>query len=353
MGAKTSIEWANHTGGPWFICTEVSLGCANCYARQLAQSRLEPMIRKAFKAAGVPHWDTVPVWGKLAPRVLSKGFWSEAIRINAANGRAGRTSTWFPSQLDWLDDCPAGVVTQDGHRMSSDMVLARFMWLVSQTPNLMWLLLTKRPEMFFARAAAAASESERVLDCGVKTDADMAVLGVTEARAASRLLRGWLAGEPPHNVAVGTSVEDQARAIRVRHLVDICARVRFLSVEPMLGPVDLPYAAFNGADSLGSMPGIHWSIFGGESGPGARPCDIDWIRDGVRQCREAGVTPFVKQLGSRPVCKCSVTTGSFSANCCEHFPYPIRHKKGGEPEEWPKDLRIREVPDFESMIQDE
>src|SRR5690606_8855505 len=81
------------------------------------------------------------------------------------------------------------------------------------------------------------------------------------------------AGWPLPNVWLGVSVEDQQRADeRIPLLLSTPAAVRFLSMEPLLGPVDLAYAAFNGADSLGSLEGLHWVIVGGESGPGARPC---------------------------------------------------------------------------------
>lgn len=132
------------------------------------------------------------------------------------------------------------------------------------------------------------------------------------------------------NVWLGVSVENQETAAeRTPILIQTPAAVRFLSVEPLLGPVNL--------NSLAPiMPPIHWVIVGGESGPGARPCNIEWIRDIVRQCRAAAVPVFVKQLGSMII--------------RAPMPHPsdaflrVRDRKGGDPAEWPEDLRVRESP---------
>ena len=112
---------------------------------------------------------------------------------------------------------------------------------------------------------------------------------------------------------------------QIEHLRATPAAVRFLSLEPLLedlGTIDLS--------------GIGWVIVGGESGPGARPCDVEWAEDLVLQCREAGVPCFVKQLGARPYSD-------------EDHPYwavlPLMDPKGGDPSEWPEDLRVRQYPE--------
>ncbi len=105
--------------------------------------------------------------------------------------------------------------------------------------------------------------------------------------------RGW-----PAHVWLGTTVENNAEATkRIPTLLDVPAAVRFLSCEPLLGPVDLAYALFNGADSFGTMPGIHWVIAGGESGGGARSAHPEWARSLRDQCRAANVPFFFKQWG--------------------------------------------------------
>lgn len=132
---------------------------------------------------------------------------------------------------------------------------------------------------------------------------------------------GWPAtGLPPMNVWLGVSVESPTYYSRIRHLQRTPAAVRFLSCEPLLAPLpDLP------------LDGIGWVIVGGESGPGARPCDPLWVIDIIDQCRRAGVAVFVKQLGAvwaravRPV-------------------YPAVDAKGGNWDYWHGDLRVREMP---------
>lgn len=120
---------------------------------------------------------------------------------------------------------------------------------------------------------------------------------------------------PLPNVWLGVSVESPKYYGRIRHLARTPAAVRFLSCEPLLEALpDLP------------LDGVDWVIIGGESGAGARPLQLDWIRDIVAQCRRSGAAPFVKQLGS--------------VWAREHG---IRNKGGGI-DDWPEDLRIREMP---------
>lgn len=356
----TKIEWADHSWSPWIGCTKVSPGCANCYAEHLMDKRMKRVN-----------------WGAGNPRKrTSAKYWAEPVRWNrnleclarcTGCGRSGPASSWdedvakeggpaaaaccpdnsripeyatvFPSLCDWLDpEVPAEW-------------LADFMGLVHRTPNLRWLLLTKRPELWRARVnGVSLLHPARELSGGWDPNC-------SDVREVARK---WVEdGTPPPNVAVGVSAEDQTRwNERAPLLLDIPARWRFVSVEPMLGPIDMrlePPCGKDGGHNPGGYrvvgadlfkPNILQVIFGGESGPGARPCNVDWIRDGVRQCREAGVKAFVKQLGSRP----SRGDGDepferiryrklHGAGHHESVPY---HPKGGDPSEWPEDLRVRE-----------
>ena len=147
---------------------------------------------------------------------------------------------------------------------------------------------------------------------------------------------------PLPNVELGTSIEDQKRANkRVPDLLQTPAAVRFVSAEPLLGPILLDREK---DPWLSCVQGLDWVIVGGESGPGARPCDVDWIRSIVRDCKQAGVPAFVKQLGKRPRIGKGFTTASgehlYTANDYLH----LQHAKGGDPNEWPSDLRVREWP---------
>jgi protein gp37 len=232
-----------------------------------------------------------------------------------------------------------------------DDFIDRVFAVMALAPQHTFQVLTKRPERmrrYMARQVVGQADGftygDRiaVVACGV-----LRALPVRLANAVARrtgLLRPkW----PPPNVWLGVSVEDQSAADeRIPLLLQAPAAVRFLSCEPLLGPVDLrrvstgmclglPMA--DGSRWLGSKPGIDWVIVGGESGPGARPCDVAWIRSIVEQCQVAGVPVFVKQLGAVPVC----VDGD---SIWDRFQLGVRHPKGGDPDEWPEDLRVREFP---------
>lgn len=285
MSEKTNIAWTDHTGGPWMICSMVSAGCTNCYAMVLMLMRLTPMIRRAYKKAGFEDWETRPVWGNKATRVLSKGFWNDARRINAAHAKAGTRGKWFPSMIDWLDLCPSGMIDQEGNKLEPIAVLADFLKLIHDTPNLDWLLLTKRPENFKDRIRQSISEWQKD---------DARPFDWPEA---------WMSGKAPSNVWIGVSVEDQKRADeRIPQLLQIPAKVRFLSVEPLLEKVSLrnwqcenPHEEKRLGDGTDCGPQIDWVIVGGESGTNRRDCGIDAITDVANQCVAAGVPCFVKQ----------------------------------------------------------
>jgi protein gp37 len=125
----------------------------------------------------------------------------------------------------------------------------------------------------------------------------------------------------PDYVWLGTSCENQKwYDKRVPELLKCDAKTRFFSIEPMLGPIDLH-----------SLEGISWVIFGGESGIGARPFDLDWLWAGIAQCDAAGVPVFCKQMGRHPVA---------GGVWCKH----IRDPKGANMDEWPEEVRRREFP---------
>ena len=281
---NSGIQWTTHTFNPWWGCQRVSPGCEHCYAETLAVTR-----RK------------LPVWGppKTTDRkVTGEGYWQEPKRWNRAAAKSGERPRVFPSMCDPFEEHP-------------QLVLPRraFFRLIEETPNLWWLLLTKRPEN---------------------------VMGMVP--------EGWR-GKLPENVAVGISAETQEwYERRLSHLARIPARMRFVSAEPLLGPIDFGLLGAVPADwGVGFLPAhsfVDWIIFGGESGHGARPCNVAWIRHGVRQCREASVAPFVKQLGAQPV---RPPDGQYFGPA--HALMSLRDPKGGDPSEWPKDLVVREFPE--------
>ncbi len=286
MGETTGISWTDHTFNPWTGCAKVSPGCTNCYAEGLA-------TRFAGSFGG---------WGVGQPRKrTSAANWRQPLRWNKAAAQAGVRRRVFCASLgDWLD--PEVPVEW----------LADLLELIASTPRLDWQLLSKRPELWRERLeAAAAFERSKPLPLHFGPASN------------------WLAGNAPANVWIGTTVEDQRRADeRIPALLSIPARVRFLSMEPLLEAVDLQ-TQLGGAEEECRVPngwhGIDWVIVGGESGPNARPFDVAWARSIVRQCRDAGVAVFVKQVGDR-----------------SNVPVTAHH--GADLAEWPEDLRVQEFP---------
>ncbi|MGH9603675.1 MAG: DUF5131 family protein, partial [Terriglobales bacterium] len=251
---------------PWRGCSKISPGCAHCYA--------ETMSKRNPKVLGV--------WGNQGTRPsASESSWHQPLRWNRLAEQEGRRHRVFCASL--ADVCE--------DRRDFVGPRARLKELILDTPWLTWQLLSKRPEHF-------------------STLFDWTDIGG----------RGYW----PENVWAMTSVENQEYAgRRIPELLRVPAHVRGLSVEPLLGPINL---RFRSSRYAGNPKAISWVIIGGESGPRAQPCHLDWIRDLIRQCQEARVACFVKQLGSN-------IQGLH-----------LRDRKGGDPAEWPEDLRVREFP---------
>lgn len=259
MAANSKIEWTDRTWNPITGCTRVSAGCDNCYAVTMTK-RLEAMGQEKYTGLvklGKEHFNgTVKCHDDT---LLDPLKWRKPQRI------------FVNSMSDvFHKDVPFEFID----KIFAVMVLC---------PHLTFQVLTKRPE----RAA-------EYLNAWAKTNREPMRDFVETLTGHRSLLAEW----PIPNVWLGTSVEDQKAADeRIPHLLKCPAAVRFLSCEPLLGPVDLAYTCFNGADSFGSMPGIHWVICGGESGPNARPMHPDWARSLRDQCVAASVPLFFKQWG--------------------------------------------------------
>lgn len=335
---QTTIEWTDFTFNPWHGCVRVSPGCKNCYAEAFDR-RTHGTARHLDSKGNVRE----PHWGADAPRrFFGDKHWNEPLKWDrdAAEAAGVRRRVFCASMADVFEDRPDLVEPR-----------ARLFSLIQETQALDWLLLTKRPENI------------------------------------DRLLTPWILEHiegPLTNVWLGTTVEDQERADeRIPHLLTVPAAVRFLSVEPLLGPVDLA-GRLGGSDYLGDRhddapgeAGIDWVIVGGESGANARPCPVDAIRSVVDQCAAGGVPCFVKQLGTRvwvdfyadePLAEWSRErercvwdsdgmgkVGGIEAVCKWHprdgqpragavIEVALRSRKGADPAEWPEDLRVRQWP---------
>lgn len=295
MAENSKIQWTDHTFNPWIGCTKVSPGCDNCYAEAREDKRLHRVK-----------------WGAGQPRHRTK-TWGEPVKWNAAAAAAGRRDRVFCASLaDVFDNEVDGFWRLDLFR------------LIVNTPHLDWLLLTKR-------IGNAAKMMQDVAE----------VIGAAMLDAGDKY-------RPLPNVWLGATVVNQEEADRdIPKLLATPARVRFLSMEPLLGDVNLrltrlaPLWAGDGPAATcrsSDRRGLHWVIVGGESGPNARPFAVEWARSIVRQCSAAGVPAFVKQLGGHP----EVRELRDSENAW--YRLPLRDRKGGDIDEWPHDLRVREFP---------
>jgi protein gp37 len=270
MADGTKIEWTDATWNIINGCSVVSPGCTNCYAMRLAGTRLKHHPSRAgltVESKAGPVWTGETRFNE--PVLLDPIRWRRPRKIFVcAHGDLFHESV--PD--DWID------------RVFAVMALA---------PRHVFQVLTKRPERMreymLGRWQVRLIPHLRSLDPAIAKNPQLGVLLETTN------------GVLP-NVWLGTSVEDQKRADeRIPILLNTPAAVRWLSCEPLLGPVDLKgwiYASFDGDRRHGrTAPYIHWVIAGGESGPGARPMHADWVRSLRDQCAAAGVPFMFKQWG--------------------------------------------------------
>jgi protein gp37 len=278
MSAKTSISWTDHTFNPWWGCTKVSEGCAHCYAADFA-------VRTGYSGKEKESGKAVQpvIWGKDAPRrFFPDKHWNEPVEWNRT-AKALVESDSAPSDYRPRVFC-ASMADVFEDRRDLDAPRLRLLQLIDDTPHLDWLLLTKRP-------ASIKPLLERVSNGNMSDFRHMP------------------------NVWLGTTVETQKQADqRIPHLVGVKARVRFLSVEPMLERINLRYLIDEESNSLDALTGnwgiescgqtgptearVHWVICGGESGGQRRPFDVDWAWGLAGQCAAAGVPFHMKQDGA-------------------------------------------------------
>lgn len=274
MGDTTNISYADSTASPWIGCTKVTEGCANCYADEMDRKRYSRTLGAATKEHPIRHF------GKGAPRWRSQSFEANVRKWNREaaktiiglppNGAASRRPRIFPSLCDWLDD-----------EVPIEW-LADFLKVIHETPNLDWLLLTKRPELFWERI--------RKVVCWTQDR-----IGFGKACSLGWNWCGAPPGNPPSNVWFGVTVENQKAADeRIPLLLQIPARVRWVSAEPLLDWADLKLRD-EASDCADVSDCIQWVVVGGESGPHRRDCGVDAIVNVAEQCKAASVPCWVKQ----------------------------------------------------------
>lgn len=362
MAENSKIEWTDHTFNPWIGCAKVHEGCTNCYAEADMDKR-----RGRVK------------WGPAGTRSkTSEDYWKQPLRWNREAEASGvRARVFCASLADVFEDWRGPIHMSDGTvamtagtpevwRWATMSDLRRDLFeLIDATPWLDWLLLTKRPE----NVRGMWYRGNHPPKCPIEfQNGDIFASALAHFR---------------FNVWIGTSVSNQVSADKqISELVKCrdLAPVLFLSAEPLLEKFILrnpcPRCAHLNTLELPNCQRcrawitpfpIDWLIAGGESGPKARPCDVEWIRFLVHQCEFVGVAPFVKQLGARafdsraaeqvkgskrlftrdelekPIERAAAAT--ILERTLNAMTLDMKDPKGGDWDEWPEALRIRKFPE--------
>lgn len=308
---RTSIEWCTWSANPiraslgagrGHYCEKVSPGCKHCYSSALQKRFNMPEFAEQRRSDVRHEFDDRPVLEILRRRKPERVFWCDMSDL---------FGDWVPDE--WIDRCFAAMAASKQHTH---------------------LVLTKRPERMRDYLKRIARDIEPI------TRASHDHLGCTFASLTWPILNIWL----------GVSMEDQQR---YDDRVDIATEIAwighplsvfnprvFLSLEPLLGPIDLGGVFPDYISEDGCRPAISWVIVGGESGSKARECDVAWIRSLRDQCAVSRTPIFIKQLGTRAYRVEDQVEKLRGAK----RPMGLRQSKGGDWSEWPLDLRVREMP---------
>lgn len=308
MGDKTGIEWTDATWNPTVGCSLVSAGCTNCYAMDQAHR---------FSGEGQYYEGLTRVSG-------GRPVWTGKVTLKPH--KLGQPLRWTRPRRIFVNS-----MSDLFHEEIPFEYIAACFGVMAASPEHQFQVLTKRPQRaqeFFdwlrdevwpetdpaGYRNFLCNTAARYLDNGSTEDysrwSDI-LINKTEEGTAPLV---W----PLRNVWLGVSVEDQEAAdARIELLTKLPGAVRFLSCEPLIGPVTL-------GEGLSQLD---WVIVGGESGPRSRPCDQVWVEALLEQCREADVDFFFKQKGEVWARECGATS-----------------KKGGDISEFPEHLRVRELP---------
>lgn len=288
MADGSHIEWTDATWNPITGCSVVSPGCTNCYAMKLAGTRLAHHPSRAGLTRD----------SKAGP------VWTGEVRFNEA---------WLDQPLGWRKPrmifvCAHGDLFAEG---VPDEWIDKVFAVMALAPQHTFQVLTKRADRMRRYIISLGDGPAKCL-----SDAAYLIWRSEEAsNGVANWINGWsrwrhaprddnpLNGSRPRwplpNVWLGVSVEDQQRADeRIPILLDTPAAVRWISAEPLLGPVRMPGMYPVGEDGIIDTPALDWVVAGGESGPGARPMHPDWVRSLRDQCAAAGVPFLFKQWGA-------------------------------------------------------
>lgn len=281
---NTAIQWTDHTVNFWWGCTKVSRACQHCYAESVANVFGKRLFGEVPRwGAGKPRFERLESARKGALKIQKKA--QRAHHEAAVMRQHGlhetlkerhealvvRPRVFVNSMSDWLDD-----------EVPLEW-LAFLLETLAMCPNVDFQLLTKRPEKWKPRVNLVSGLYDLQTEAGRKAWAYSA--------------EWYVAGKAPDNLWIGTTVEDHKAAdTRIPHLLEIPAKVRFLSCEPLVGPIDISHLR-QGDNQWFPLQHLHWVIAGGESGGAADPMHPDWLRSLRDQCRSACVPFFFKQWG--------------------------------------------------------
>lgn len=251
MAEGTSISWTDNTFNPWWGCTKVSPGCDHCYAETVDA-----------KFSSDPHW------GKGVPRkVFGDAHWNEPLKWQRAAAKAGRVEKVFcASMADVMDDeAPAGE-------------WMRLISLINDTPNLLWQLLTKRPQRYIHRLPVAGFAYDNVILGSTTENQEFYDVRINPLQEAASYLYGRNLDR-----RLSYPLEPERRIVQT-----------FVSYEPALGPITMH-------DRLAPS----WLIFGGETGKERRSMEVAWAENIKSECELRGVAFFMKQMSAHRPAKAS------------------------------------------------
>jgi len=351
---KTSIEWTDVSWPLVNGCRRCSPGCENCYAERLTATRLR----------GHPKYEGLAVYGPNGPK------WTGATRVWQADLmmpiKLRKPSRIFVADMG--DLFYEGVSDEQIDVVFSIMLACE---ILDNTARHTFQVLTKRArrmnQYFQTEPAILVKRWALAGDYHIQMDnPDMMfseyVYGkvcrkwTPDGRAVDPLVtKAWGYPQnvfPLRNVHLGVSVENQKYANeRLPFLIKTPAAARFVSLEPLLEKTDISIWLYKGVEE--AVPGdadfdaLNWVIVGGESGPGARVFDAQWARRIVDDCAKAGVACFVKQLGANAHDSMRSMVGGWTPGDPEpETLIPLKHKKGADVSEFPKELRVRQFPDL-------
>lgn len=280
MGDKSKISWCNATWNPIVGCTIVSPACTNCYAMQWANQMLDGNPKS-------PHYDGT------TKKVNGNAVWTGKINI-APDSILNKPLDWRKPRIIFVNSM-SDLFHVDVPDKWIDMIIE----VIKQCPQHRFLVLTKRPQ-----------------------------------RMRDYMVNYYMKHtEVPHNLWLGVTAENQETANeRVPLLLETPAFIRFVSAEPLLGPIDFSKVYEGKENSYSSKaepyPKLDWVIVGGESGKNARPTHPDWIMDILHECNQFNTPFFFKQWGE--FCPCYVSIGGFTPHDAPDFKDLVRRWENGE-----------------------